>query len=225
MLNRLKQYYWRRAPLQTLSSVAAYAQWAQDYPANAHNPLMEVEQAAMVELMPALAGRVVLDLACGTGRYGLYAQSHGARFVFGVDNSFDMLKSGELALTAQATTESLPLASESIDVILCGLALGHLPKLLPSMREIRRVLKPGGVALMSDFHPFLALNGAKRTFTGLDGRTYSVEHYVHLYSDYHQAAASVGLQIAAVVEHTLPETSNSRNRRVPVVIVYRMTPC
>lgn len=222
MLSRVKQY-WRRAPLQTLSSVDAYAQWAQDYPPNAHNPLMEVEQAAMVELMPDLDGRVVLDLACGTGRYGLYAHAHGARFVFGADNSYDMLKSGELVLTAQATTESLPLASTSIDVILCGLALGHLPKLLSSMREIRRVLKPGGVALISDFHPFLALNGAKRTFRGLDGRTYSVEHYVHLYSDYHQAASSAGLQIDAVVERTLPANSSKSHGQVPLVIVYRMT--
>jgi malonyl-CoA O-methyltransferase len=199
----------------TLSSLDAYDLWAANYPPLAHNALMQAEQQAMLDLMPPLAGQRVLDLACGTGRYGLIAQECGARDVLGVDNSAAMLNASPLARRVQATTEAIPVASRSLDGVICGLALGHLPHLQPSLNEIARVLKPGGWALVSDFHPFIFLKGARRTFSAPDGQVYAVEHYAHLYADYHQAAAQAGLVIEAVREPALADQS------VPVVIVYR----
>jgi len=200
-------------PLHTLNSLDAYDLWAANYPPQAHNVLMETEQKAMLDLLPPLAGQIVLDLACGTGRYGLIAHERRAKQVIAIDNSPAMLAGNPLSNRVQATTEVVPLASGSIDVILCGLALGHLPKLQPSLDEIARLLKPGGVALVSDVHPFIALNGAQRTFAAPDGKVYAVEHYPHLYEDNQRAAAGAGLTIDAVLEPLL--------NRVPVVIVYR----
>src|SRR5690349_4792064 len=77
-----------------LKSLDAYALWADQYPPFAHNRLMEIEQAAMLGLMPELSHCHVLDLACGSGRYGLIAENHGAKFVSGVDNSVPMLRTG-----------------------------------------------------------------------------------------------------------------------------------
>jgi malonyl-CoA O-methyltransferase len=199
----------------TLSSLDAYSRWAASYPPHAHNALMQAEESAMRELFPAFTGRAVLDLASGTGRYGLLAQQGGAKTVIALDNSPDMLRASVLSSRALATTESIPLPASSIDIILCGLALGHLPSLAPSIHEISRILKPGGTALISDFHPFIYLNGARRTFTAPDGRTYAVEHYPHLYSDYHRAALDSGLLITAVLEPRRDDT--------PIVIVYRLT--
>ncbi len=204
-------FRWRR--LRTLPSLAAYDLWAASYPPQAHNVLMQVEQQAMVNLMPSLAWQVVLDLACGTGRYGLLAQEQGARRVIGVDNSPAMLAANALRQRALATSEAIPLANESVDVVLCGLALGHLPRLQRSLDEIARVLKPDGVALISDVHPFIALRGEQRSFRAPGGRAYAVEHYPHLYADYQRAGAQAGLLIDAVHEPML--------NRAPVVIVYR----
>ncbi len=206
----------RRLLPQTLNSVDAYALWAERYPAQAHNALMQAEQAAMLALLPNLSGRVVLDLACGTGRYGLIAQAAGARRVLGLDNSAAMLQRAEFAPLVLATTERIPLASASVDVILCGLALGHLPQLTLTMQEIGRVLRPGGSALISDFHPFLALNGAQRTFQAQDGQTYAVEHYPHLYADYHQTSSDADLRIEAVREPVLDAGTS------PVVLVLHL---
>ncbi|MEO8393563.1 MAG: class I SAM-dependent methyltransferase [Chloroflexota bacterium] len=200
-------------PLHTLASLDAYDLWAANYPPQAHNVLMQTEQKAMLDLLPPLAGKIVLDLACGTGRYGLIAQERGAQQVIAIDNSPAMLAGNPLRNRAQATTEIIPLASESVDIVLCGLALGHLPKLQPSLDEIARILKPGGAALVSDVHPFIALNGAQRTFAAPDGKVYAVEHYPHLYADTQRAASQAGLVIDAVLEPIL--------NRVPVVIVYR----
>lgn len=202
-----------RAP-RTLGSLDAYALWAASYPPEAHNPLMEIEQQIMLDLMPALAEKVVLDLACGTGRYGVLAQARGAARVLEIDNNPAMLAANHLPLRTQATSESIPLGGESIDVVICGLALGHLPRLQPSLDEIGRVLKPGGAALISDVHPFAALSGGQRTFRGSDGSEYAVEHYPHLYADYQQAASMAGLEIDAVREPL--------HGRVPVVLAFRL---
>ncbi|NWG18568.1 MAG: class I SAM-dependent methyltransferase [Chloroflexi bacterium] len=213
----LKRIFGRFRPPPTLSSLEAYHRWAASYPPQAHNPLMQAEQQAMLDLFPDMQGKLALDLACGTGRYGRLAAERGASVV-GLDNSAAMLRHG-LGRVALASVEAIPLKSDSVDVVLCGLALGHLPRLTPSLGEISRVLKPGGCALVSDFHPLLALNGGRRTFTAPDGRTYAVEHHVHLYSDYHQAARRAGLRVADVVE---PRSGHpSAPPGWPVAIIYR----
>lgn len=208
--------------LRTLSSLDAYAQWAANYPPHAHNVLMQTEEQAMLAFMPDLAGKVVLDLACGTGRYGLIALKRGATAVVELDNSPAMLGANTLPWRALATTETVPLSAHSVDVVLCGLALGHLPDLKSSLGEISRVLKPDGYALMSDFHPFLFLNGQRRTFTAGSGKTYAVEHYPHLYAEYHHAAAQAGLQIDCIAEPKMTGEGGSVAPNVPVVIVYRL---
>ena len=172
----------------------------------------------MRRLMPDLRGKFVLDLACGTGRYGKLAQAQGASGMTGTDNSIAMLAANPLPRRALATTEAIPLGTATVDVILCGLALGHRPQLLPTMHEISRVLKPGGRALISDIHPIIALTGGQRTFTAGNGETYAVEHYAHLYADYHRAAKSAGMQIADVIETAVEGAVPP----VPAVIVYAL---
>ncbi len=215
-------------PVQTLSSLDAYARWAVSYPPRAHNALMQAEEAAMLSLLPDLSGRIVLDLACGTGRYGLIARERGAKAVIGLDNSPSMLHANPLPHIALSTSEAIPLPAESVEIVICGLALGHLPRLEPSLREISRVLKPRGCALISDFHPFIFLSGQRRTFTAPDGQTYAVEHYPHLYSDFQQAAQQAGLKIEHVIEPRLGQDAavrfadNATPTGTPVVIVYSL---
>lgn len=204
----------------TLASVAAYARWAASYPPYAHNPLMQVEEAAMLDLLPPLTGQTVLDLACGTGRYGLIAAGRGAAAVISLDNGAAMLARNPARWRALASSEAIPLPDAAVHGVLCGLALGHLPQLAPSLREISRVLKPGGWALVSDFHPLLYLSGRRRTFTAPDGQTYAVEHYPHLYSDYHAAAQPAGLLITAVAEPRRQPPSAVHD--LPVVLVLRL---
>jgi len=204
---------------RTLPPKEAYALWSAAYPPEAHNPLMEIEQEAMLRLMPPLAGRSVLDLACGTGRYGLIARQHGARFVVGADNSWAMLKAGKLRPSAEANMTYLPFASSTFDVILCGLAIGHLPQrqMQWAMGEMARVLCSGGEVLISDFHPFLYLLGQQRTFTAPGGKTYAVEHYPYLASDYYRTIRDVGMAITAMDE----VKANRKGQVIPAVFVVR----
>ncbi len=229
LLRRLLPFRPPKRELHTLTSVDAYARWATSYPPNAHNALMQVEERAMLSLMLPLDGKTVLDLACGTGRYGLLAWDRGAKMVIGVDNSPDMLRANSLSCKVLAGVTAIPLPVDSVDVILCGLALGHEKQLDVALAEIGRVLRKGGYALVSDFHPFMFLSGARRTFQASDGSTYAVEHYPHLYGDYHRAAWAANLLIEQVVEPHLDMETNgtvasapTKATEAPIVIVYRL---
>lgn len=217
MIDRVQQFFTRtvkRPPV--LDSLDAYARWAATYSDEAHNVLMETEEAAMRTLMPPLAGQVILDLASGSGRYGRLAQADGASSVLAIDNSGPMLARSRLSSRILASCEALPLPDACVDGVICALALGHLPRLQPSIDEIGRVLRPGGWALVSDFHPLMFYSGGQRTFQS-NGQTFAVEHYPHLYAAYHAAASAAGCIIDAVLE---PVHSAAGNR--PIVIVYRL---
>lgn len=222
MFSRLRRLIRVFRPTETLSSLAAYQQWAATYPPAAHNVLMQVEEAAMRSLMPPVAGMAILDLGCGSGRYTQIALGEGARVVIGIDNSPAMLKVNAGLLRVLANLDAVPLPANSVEGVLCGLAIGHIPRIDRFAAETARVLRPGGWALVSDFHPFVFLNGARRTFTGTDGRTYAVEHYVHLYSDLLAASTAAGLTIDTVLEPRLDAGTVPGLGHAPVVIVYRL---
>lgn len=211
ILTRIKRRFTDSKPV--LSSVDAYALWAKSYPAEAHNILMQLEQESMLSLLPDLAGKRVLDLACGTGRYGKIATDRGAGQVIGIDNSHAMLQKAVIPSVSLATTTAIPLADASLDVILCGLALGHLQNIEMSIAEISRVLKPGGIALISDFHPYQFLSGAQRTFQ-FNNLTYAVEHHVHHVSDYVAVADAIQLRLTGLQEPIYQDN-------IPVVLVMR----
>lgn len=175
----------------------------------------------MLELMPDLAGQAVLDLACGSGRYLDLIMAHAASFVLGLDLSRQMLarvqkKSCPLI---QADLRWLPLVSSSFDVVVCGLAIGHVDNLSGMMHEIGRVLKPNGVVVYSDFHPLGAFMGWKRTFCAADGRQYAVQHHAHLYADHHAACRAAGLVIEDLREPIIDFPHQWRG--YPAVLVIR----
>jgi malonyl-CoA O-methyltransferase len=214
-----------RRPPRSLSSLEAYARWAQEYPPHAHNAVMRAEEAALLSLLPPLRGRAVLDAAGGSGRYARIALERGAGRVMSLDNSIEMvrmLRAHSSAWAGLATLDALPLPSASIDVILCGLAIGHLPRIEGALAEFGRVLAPGGTVLISDVHPFLFLGGAQRTFQS-GGVTYAVEHTIHLPSHVIAAAHTAGLRLAGLLEPALlPQDRASGTPEAPVAIVYHL---
>ncbi|MEO0596942.1 MAG: class I SAM-dependent methyltransferase [Chloroflexota bacterium] len=198
ILKRLKQLL--SGSPRTLASRDAYTKWVATYPPIPHNAFMQAEQDSMLKLMPSLENKTVLDLACGTGRYVRIAQERGAHIVVGLDNSYPMLHAADQKSLACAETSALCLPDNSVDAILCGLALGHQPSIDKTMSEISRVLRSNGSVLISDLHPYQTLTGAQRTFSVSDGTTYAVEHYLHTLSDYINTAQVHQLQITALDE-------------------------
>ncbi|MCC8536505.1 class I SAM-dependent methyltransferase [Xanthomonas axonopodis pv. poinsettiicola] len=222
-----------------LDPVDAYALWAQAYPPHAHNPVMLAEERAMLGLMPAvLQGQHVLDAGCGSGRYMFHALRRGARHVTGVDLSPQMLQragtelaqhwpAGRVSLR-QGSLDRLPLADAVADFSVCGLVVGHLPRLWPALEELHRVTRPDGIVLCSDVHPIGDALGWRRDFKA-DGRHYAVRHTQHLYSHWHAACTALGFAIEAVAEPMLDPDDipagahfDQMALQVPVALVLRL---
>lgn len=202
--------------VRTLGSREAYDLSADAYLPEPDNKLMHLEQATMLSVMPLLAGRNVLDLACGTGRFGTLAAGNGAASVVGVDVSYEMLRHARLRPVAQCDLSKTPFADGSFDVILCALAIGHCKDLRSAVCEIARLLTDQGTALVSDLHPKQMQSGAQRVLSNLAGEKVVVEHYVHSESDFRAAVDAAGLQL---VESREAGTDASPD---PAVIAYVM---
>jgi ubiquinone/menaquinone biosynthesis C-methylase UbiE len=102
---------------------------------------------------PLRSGEVVFDAGCGTG--WLAAGLRRARpdvTVVGSDLSAGMLGQARTAggwPLIQADSTVLPLASGSVDVLVCRGVLHHLPDVPAALAEWRRVLKPDGAVVLS----------------------------------------------------------------------------
>ena len=110
----------------------------------------------LVELARVREGEVVLDVGCGTGSLALAAKRRvgPVGVVHAIDASPEMVararrKAARARLNVRVevrTAQELPLADGSVDAVLATLVLHHLPgdDLVRALREVRRVLAPGG---------------------------------------------------------------------------------
>jgi len=179
-----------------LSPQDAYALWAPNYPARPHNRLMEVEQAAVVARLPDLTGCQALDAGCGTGRYLRVLENRGATAT-GVDLSSAMLAVARTSAgrVVRGSISAMPIASQSMDCVVSGLALGDVADLATAIAELARVLRPGGRLLYSVVHPAGAAEGWSRTFEA-EGRQWAVAGFWHSESEHRRACALAGLTLA-----------------------------
>lgn len=226
-MRRLMRLFRPKPQPTPVDVLTGYAHWAKSYPAYAHNPLMEIEERAMLSLLPDdLRDKVCLDLACGSGRYIKLLQNRQVKQIFGVDYSADMLSQAinspfaiRHSLFARSAFLSLPFATATFDLITCGLAVGHEKNLAQTLAEMSRVLRQGGTVIYSDFHPFGTLSGWQRSFTTANGAAFQLEHYLHLYGDHHRACCAAGLTITALLEPAGGEHAPAGFQHVPVVLV------
>jgi ubiquinone/menaquinone biosynthesis C-methylase UbiE len=192
-----------------------YSLWSDSYD-EPGNPIVALEEEVVHDLIRSvLAGRA-LDAACGTGRHAAHLVHMGHQVV-GVDLTPDMLvRASERVPDAEFHTgdlRNLPADDASFDLVVCGLALAHLAELDTPIRELARVLAPGGRLIVSVLHPFQALLGWHAPFTGSGGRRGFVREHPHLHTDYLAAFAMAGLDLRACVEPQITDRLLTAKRR------------
>ncbi|WP_433549213.1 class I SAM-dependent methyltransferase [Streptomyces sp. CA-294286] len=129
------------------------AQWDARFPDD--GPAYEGAVAAM----GLRAGHTVLDAGCGTGRALPYLRAAvgASGRVLGADLTREMLDAAvredraRHALLVQADVARLPLGTEVLDAVFGAGLISHLPRPDENVRELARVVRPGG--LLALFHP------------------------------------------------------------------------
>ena len=101
----------------------------------------------------------LMDIGCGQGTaFPLLRQAFAPAQLLGVDVDPDMLTSaGELARSIDCPVElqhgsvtRLNLPDSSIDVVFCHQLIHHVADQVAALQELHRVLKPGGLLMLSE---------------------------------------------------------------------------
>jgi SAM-dependent methyltransferase len=203
-----------------------YDLWASKHDSDP-NPLIAVEEPVVLELIGKVQGLHVLDLGCGTGRYCTLLAERGA-VVTGLDLSLGMIRQAvrKQTLTAyhavQGRLSNLCLPDNRFDLILCALTLNHVQSLGPVFAEAKRVLRPDGRIVISDFHPYWVVFGHDYTeFFDVAGQEYRIPCYAHRFEEYWSLFERCGWRLETLRE---PEIDDELIGQFPALAGYRSIP-
>ncbi|HWS27266.1 MAG TPA: methyltransferase domain-containing protein [Xanthomonadales bacterium] len=121
----------------------------------------DLETRLIFDLAGSLAGQRVLDIGTGDGQYAIHAALRGAQ-VTAVDSSQEMLEAARQRADEQGVhlvlqlgnVSKLPFRDDAFDVVLAVTVLCLVPDAELAVREMARVLRPGGRLLLGDLGPY-----------------------------------------------------------------------
>jgi len=236
-----------------VSPIEGFSELADTYDARISNsPVLDLEGIAVMAALPndLGPGHRIADYGCGTGRSALLLAQRGPKVVVGIDLAPPMIAvAARKARRADLPIHwhvgdllgSLPLPDASIDVGACTFALSFVPDVRPAFAEMARTLAPGGILLVSDYHP-CGLFTARVTsraklandhapyfgFTSASGEECRIIQTPHTTADLFTAATRAGLTLEHIseplVDHELASSYGSRWRDrigTPLVLAMR----
>jgi len=143
----------------------------------------DLEQPALVRLLPRVTGADVLDIGCGDGTLVRFLADQGARHVLGIDPSHRMLaiaaSHGSSGVSyCRASAESFALAPGSVDLVVSSLALHYVADYQGLVRRVAQWLRPGGHLIYSVEHPICTASNPMTSWHECHGdRHWPVDDY------------------------------------------------
>lgn len=135
--------------------------FAEDYERHAADDAYNAlyDRPAVLDLLGDVAGVRTLDAGCGPGLYAEELTARGAEVV-GLDASPEMVRLARRRLgdlfDVRVHDLELPMSwleDESFDAALMALVIHHIDDRVGALREVWRVLRPGGRFVVSTHHP------------------------------------------------------------------------
>jgi SAM-dependent methyltransferase len=137
------------------------AQWIAWARAPGHDSYWRFHRDQFLRLLPA-PGRLTLDIGCGEGRLTRHLGECGHRVV-GVDSSPSLVAAARQLDPSTdvrlADAAALPLDDGTADLAIAFMSLHDMDAMAAAVREIARVLEPGGRFCVAIVHP---INSAGR---------------------------------------------------------------
>ncbi len=106
----------------------------------------------------------------------------------------EKLASVQFECVAALGDAPLPDVSGSFDLLICALALCHVPDITGAGAECARIVRPGGHLVLTDFHPAAVAFGWRTAFD-TPGATYILPNMPHTRADYLDAPTQAGCQV------------------------------
>lgn len=116
------------------------------------------EKNELFTLLGDLSGKKILDSGCGTGRliHRLMVEGVQPENLIGLDLSEEMLKIAEdkypKVRFISGDAENLPFEDDSFDVVIASFLIVHLADLEKAFQEAYRVLKAGGIFIVTNIN-------------------------------------------------------------------------
>ena len=110
--------------------------------------------SAVLEMSTPHSGKNILDMGCGTG--GMPHYIHDMNYIIGTDISDvaikqakETFKDNPQKMFKQMDAQNLTFRNEEFDIVFAKEVIEHLPDVQKAIKEIYRVLKPGGLFVLT----------------------------------------------------------------------------
>jgi SAM-dependent methyltransferase len=98
-----------------------------------------------------------------------------------------------------------PFPSYTYDLGITVLTASHLPDLRALYTEGARLIRPGGIFVLLDYHPFFLLRGIPTHFDRAPGESIAIENVVHFFSDHVTSGCQVHWTLMEMQERVVDQ--------------------
>lgn len=216
----------------TRSVREGYGEWAATYE-DVVLDAMDLRLLARIRSVTWTQAKAVADLACGTGRIGVWLTQHGVGALDGLDVTSGMLEGARAKAVYRhlvlGDMRGTPFRAGAYDLVTAVLVDEHLPALQPLYREAARIARSGGWLVLVGYHPFFLMSGIPTHFNSASAGPVTIECYVHLLSDHVRAALAAGWSLREMHEGLIddawlakkPQWDRYRNQPVSFAMVWQ----
>lgn len=225
--------------VRKLDTTEAYDLWSEVYDTDG-NFLQALDTIEMQSLLPQMVSKItsprpwkIVDLGCGTGRNTSQLLNVQDATIIGLDASRKMLDVAELKLSGRILPWSyaprepqrfelrlydllndsgcpIPNCALDADALISTLVLEHIP-LLTFFRAIHEILKPAGIALVTNMHSEMGKISQAGFVDPSTGDKVQPQSFIHRLEDVIAEAERQGLEVVGdVQERSVDEDMSQR---------------
>jgi len=214
LLNLIKKAIRRLVPgKQPLGAAKAYDLWAATYDSQSDNLLIYLDDQVFAAMSESISceGKVLADIGCGTGRHWQQLLSEKPSRLIGYDVSEKMLQILRQKFP-QAETQVLKdnslqgLQDGSCDMIISNLVIGYIEDLDTAFAEWNRVLKQGGIVMITELHPEALQRGNGVRAFSHDKRMVQIKNYSHPLQKINTLAKALQWETQSFIERRIDES-------------------